>query len=209
MVSNVVSISESMPVRDHFNSTWLATVICCVGVVVTGLLFENSVFSLSIAAALCIALLSYGAFVCGSRITTAKLLFLNAGLLAIVFVLLRVILNHVAFHFPPVFWPWFHRIFRAWWLAECSAIILALIATGIAAIEVAGTLGGETTRKRFQRCIIAAASILVVVNIADFLRPVSCADCFFPYGLPFTLFTEGGFAGGGGIVWLGLVANAA
>jgi hypothetical protein len=89
------------------------------------------------------------------------------------------------------------------------AIILALLAAGILATEVAGNLGGETTRKRFQQCVIAAASILVVVNIANFLRPVWCADCFFPYGLPFTLFTEGGYAGGGGIVWLGLVADAA
>jgi hypothetical protein len=64
-------------------------------------------------------------------------------------------------------------------------------------------------RRRFQWCVIAAASILVLVNIASFLRPVWCADCFFPYGLPFTLFTEGGFAGGGGIVWRGLVADAA
>jgi hypothetical protein len=59
-----MSISESMTtatVRNHLNSTWLATAVCCVGVVVTGLSFENSVFSLSIAAALCIALLSYGA----------------------------------------------------------------------------------------------------------------------------------------------------
>jgi hypothetical protein len=195
--------------RDQFNRRWLATTVCCVGVVVTGLSLENSIFSLSIAAGLCIGLLAYGASVCSSRITTAKLLFLNAGLLAVIFVLLRVILNNVAFHFPPVFWPSLHRIFRVWWLSECSAIILALIAAGILAIEVAGNLGGERTRKRFQQCVIAAASILVVVNIANFLRPVWCADCFFPYGLPFTLFTEGGFAGGGGIVWLGLVADAA
>jgi hypothetical protein len=196
-------------VRDRFNSTWLATAACCVGVVVTGLSLENSVFSFSVAAALCIGLLFYGTSACGSRIRAAKLLLFNSGLLALIFVLLRVILNNVAFHFPPVFWPWFHRIFRAWWLSECSAIILALIAAGLVAIEVAGNIGGDATRKRFQRCVIEAASILVVVNIANFLRPVWCADCFFPYGLPFTLFTEGGFAGGGGIVWLGLVADAA
>jgi hypothetical protein len=94
-------------------------------------------------------------------------------------------------------------------LAERSAIILALIAAGLGAIEVAGNIGGDTTRKRFQRCVIAAVAILIVVNIANFLRPVGCSDCLFPYGLPFTLFTEDGFAGGGGIVWLGLVADAA
>ena len=196
-------------VRNHLNSTWLATAVCCVGVVVTGLSFENSVFSLSIAAALCIALLSYGAAAFGSRIEVAKLLLFSSGLLALIFVLFRVTLTKVGWHFPSVFWPWLHRIVRVWWLSECSAIILALIAVGLVAIEVAGKIGGDTTRRRFQWCVIAAASILVVVNIASFLRPVWCADCFFPYGLPFTLFTEGGFAGGGGIVWLGLVADAA
>ncbi len=196
-------------VRGHFNNTWLATAVCCVGVVITGLSFENSVFSLSIAAALCIGLLSYGVLKCGSRIKAAKLLLVNSGLLALIVVLLRVILNRVAFHFPPLFWPWFHRIFRVWWVSECSAIILALIAAALMAIEVAGNIGGDTTRMRFQWCVIAAALILVVVNIANFLRPVWCADCFFPYGLPFTFFTDGGFAGGGGFVWLGLVGDAA
>jgi len=195
--------------RGRFNRKWLATAACFLGVLATGLSLENSIFSLSVAAAMCISLSAYGASVCSSRITTAKLLLLNAGLFALIFVLLRVILNNVAFHFPPVFWPWLHRIFRVWWLSVCSAIMLALIAAGILAIEAAGRLGGETTRKRFQQCVITAASILVLVNIANFLRPVWCADCFFPYGLPFTLFTEGGFAGGGGIVWPGLVADAA
>jgi hypothetical protein len=105
---------------DQFNRKWMATTLCCVSLVVTGLSLENSIFSLSIAAALCIALLAYASSVCSSRIKTAKLLFLNAGLLAVIFVLLRVILNNVAFHFPPVFWPWLHRIFRAWWLSVCS-----------------------------------------------------------------------------------------
>jgi hypothetical protein len=196
-------------VRDRFKSTWLATAACCVGVVFTGLSLEKSAFSFSLAAALCIGLLFYGTSACGSRIRAAKLLLVNSGLLALIFVLLRVILNNVGFHFPPVFWPWFHRIVRAWWLSECSAIILALIAAGLVAIEVAGNIGGDTTRKRFQRCVMAAASILVVVNIANFLRLVWCADCFFPYGLPFTLFTEGGYAGGAGFVWTGLVADAA
>jgi hypothetical protein len=158
---------------------------------------------------LCIGLWFYGVLACDSHIRTAKLLFFNSGLLALIFVLLRVVLNNIALDFPPVFWPWLFRIFRAWWLSECSAIILALVAAGLVAIEVAGKIGGDTTRKRFQLCLIATATILVVANIANFLRPVWCADCFFPYGLPFTLFTEGGFAGGGGIVLLGLVADAA
>jgi hypothetical protein len=196
-------------VRGHFNSAWLATAVCCVGVVFIGLSFENSVFSLSIAAALCIALLSYGTTACSSRIEAAKVLLFNSGLLALIFLLLQLTLTKAGWHLAPVFWPWLHRIFRVWWLSECSAIILALIAVGLVAIEVAGKVGGDTTRRRFQWCVIAATSILVVVNIANLLRPVGCADCFFPYGLPFTFFTDGGFAGGGGFVWLGLVGDAA
>jgi hypothetical protein len=38
------------------------------------------------------------------------------------------------------------------------------------------------------------------MNLIHFLRPVNCWDCFFPYGLPFTFFHEGGFAGGGGLL---------
>src|SRR5579863_1425721 len=168
-----MSISESMTtvtVRDFFNSAWLATAVCCVGVVVTGLSFENFVFSLSIAAALCIGLLCYAASACGSRIEATKLLFFNSGLLALIFVLLRLTLT--AWRVPREFWPWLHRIFRVWWLSECSAIILALIGMGFVAIEVAGKIGGDATRKRFQWSISAAASVLVAANIVHFLRPV-------------------------------------
>ena len=196
-------------VSDHLKNTRLATAMYCVGVVVTGLSFENSVFSLSIAATLCVGLLFYETSVCGSRIRTAKLLLFNSGLLAVIFVLLRVTLNNVAWRLPLESYPWLHRIYRVWWLSECSAIMLALIGVGLVAIEVAGKIGDDATRKRFQRSIIAAAAVLVAVNIVHFLRPVWCYDCFFPYGLPFTLFTKGGYAGGAGFVWTGLVADAA
>lgn len=196
-------------VRGDLNSTWLATAVCCIGVVITGLSLENSVFSLSIAATLCIGLLFYAVSRCGSRTKAAELLLVGSGLLALIFVLSRVVLNNVVFHFSPVFWPWFHRMFRVWWVSECSAILLALMAAAVVAIEVAGNIAGDTIRMRFQWCVIAATSILVVINIAHFLRPVRCADCFFPYGLPFTFFTDGGFAGSGGFVWLGLVGDAA
>lgn len=189
--------------------TWQVTCIFCCVVVLLGLSFEHSILSFSIAAVLCIGLLLYGASTCVSRVKAAKLLFLNAAVLAVIVVLLRVVLNNVAFRFPPVFWPWAHRIFLVWWLSEYAAIILALIGAGLVAIEVAGNIAGDTARKRFQWCVITAASILIIVNIAHFGRPARCADCFFPYGLPFTLFTEGGFAGGGGVVWLGLIADAA
>src|SRR5436190_1063691 len=90
--------------RWHFNK-WLATAVCCGGVVLTGLSFENSAFSLFMVTALCVGLLWYGVSLCGSRMRAAKLLLINSGLLALIFVLLRVILNKVAFRFPAVFWP--------------------------------------------------------------------------------------------------------
>jgi hypothetical protein len=57
--------------------------------------------------------------------------------------------------------------------------------------------------------MLAGAAIFGVVNLSNFLRPVTCWDCFFPYGIPFTFFREGGFAGGGGIVWIGATGDAA
>jgi hypothetical protein len=52
-----------------------------------------------------------------------------------------------------------------------------------------------------------AGLVFVVVNTFHFLRRVSCYDCFFPYGVPFTFYRDGGFAGGGGLVLRGLAAD--
>ena len=196
--------------RD-INRTRLVTVICCLGVVITGLTLENSVLNFCVAAALCIGSLSYGSSVYGSRTRAAKLFLLNAALLALIFVLLRATLDYVALHFPVAFWQgyWLHRIYRVWWLSERSAIILALITAGLVTIEVASKVGGDAVRKKMQWSIIGTASLLVGVNIVHVFRPASCADCFFPYGLPFTLFREGGYQGGAGFIWTGLVADAA
>src|SRR5881394_527860 len=90
----------------HFKSGWLATAVCCGGVMVTGLSFETSLFSLSIAAALCVGLLCYGTSASGSRIKAAKLLLFNSGLLALIFVLLRVtpVAPLTVWRFRPEFW---------------------------------------------------------------------------------------------------------
>jgi len=182
--------------RGRLNGGWLATLVCCVGVVATGLSLESSIFGVSIAAALCIGLLSYGLSVCGSRIKTTRLILFNSALFTVVFVLLHVGLAIFWRHFPPEYWPWLHRIYRVWWLSECSAIILALIVVNLLAIEAVGSIGGVSTRRRFQWSVIASASVLGLANIANLLRTVDCADCFFPYGVPFAFFTEGGYAGG-------------
>jgi hypothetical protein len=48
---------------------------------------------------------------------------------------------------------------------------------------------------------------LVRLNYHQLSLGPGCDDCFFPYGEPLTFFREGGFAGGGGIVWTGLIGD--
>lgn len=69
----------------------------------------------------------------------------------------------------------------------------------------------RTFRSRRSLMMEIAIQQLAVVkrNIIHFLRPATCFDCFFPYGLPFTFYRDGGFAGGGGLVLRGLAADAA
>jgi hypothetical protein len=55
--------------------------------------------------------------------------------------------------------------------------------------------------------LLASAGLFALLNYFDFHRQIDCADCFFPYGKPFTFFREGGYAGGGGVVWTGLTAD--
>jgi hypothetical protein len=65
---------------------------------------------------------------------------------------------------------------------------------------------------RFSKYGIAFFAVTVlfaILHTRDSLRPVTCWDCFFPYGVPFTFYQEGGYAGGAGVVWKGLVADAA
>jgi len=195
-------------VFNHAKGAWLAVLVCCFGVVATGLSIESFAYSLSIAAIFCVGLLAYEVSVCRPRIGAAWLLFLNSALLVAIFVPLRVGLDKSFRHFP-LFSVWPHRIYRVWWLSECAAIIVALMALGVLAIEVVGSITGETSRKRFRWCLTVAASILVAVNVDSLLQPLWCVDCFFPYGVPFTFYTEGGYGGGGGFVWLGVLGDVA
>lgn len=182
--------------------------VCSIGVVIAGFL-ELREFSLLLAT-LCTGLILYEAAVCGTRLRAAKLLFLSSASLALAVLLFRETLRYGFFwHVPFRFWQWFPRVYSAMILSKVAAIILAFVAAGLALIETAGKIGGETIRKRFQWMVVGSASILLAINVPHFLRHVTCYDCFFPYGLPFTLFTEGGYGGGGGIVWSGLLADAA
>jgi hypothetical protein len=71
---------------------------------------------------------------------------------------------------------------------------------------VTGTMH-MTAARRYGIVFAAICLIFIAANIAHFLRPVTCWDCFFPYGVPFTLYQQGGEGGGAGISWRGLAKN--
>jgi hypothetical protein len=59
---------------------------------------------------------------------------------------------------------------------------------------------------RYAIGVVVSACLFGVVNYFHLTRHVTCFDCFFPYGLPFTFFRgggEGGYAGRGGFEWVG------
>ena len=55
--------------------------------------------------------------------------------------------------------------------------------------------------------IAASTSVFAIINYRHFHRLKNCADCFFPYGWPYTIYHDGGYAGGAGFVWTGVVAD--
>ena len=69
------------------------------------------------------------------------------------------------------------------------------------------TQRGLSRLERYGISFACSACILGIANNLQLWRPVSCYDCFFPHGLPFTFYHEGGFAGGEGFVWLGILGN--
>src|SRR5438270_760596 len=44
------------------------------------------------------------------------------------------------------------------------------------------------TSYRYSFAFAATGLVFVIINTAHFLRAANCDDCFFPYGLPFTLY---------------------
>ena len=60
---------------------------------------------------------------------------------------------------------------------------------------------------RYGVSLSMGVCLFVAINYKNFFRPHICSDCFFPYGLPFTFFREGGFGDGGGIVWGGVMGD--
>jgi len=61
--------------------------------------------------------------------------------------------------------------------------------------------------QRYAITLLASACALGIANRIYDLRAPTCFDCFAPHGVPFTYFHEGGFAGGAGFVWSGVVGD--
>jgi hypothetical protein len=55
--------------------------------------------------------------------------------------------------------------------------------------------------------VLLSVCIFGIINYRHFHRVQQCDDCSFPYGLPFTIYHEGGYAGGAGFNWPGLVGD--
>ncbi len=89
----------------------------------------------------------------------------------------------------------------------------AVILAPFAALTILHWAIYRTSRAaRFRSLAIGfslSACLFAVLNWFNALRPVTCYDCFFRYGIPFTFYRDGGFAGGGGIVWAGLFGDIA
>jgi hypothetical protein len=61
--------------------------------------------------------------------------------------------------------------------------------------------------RRYLFSVVAATLVWACANLAHYYPRVTCWDCFWPYGLPFTFYRQGGFAGGGGWVWSGVLGD--
>ncbi|SPE28508.1 hypothetical protein SBA2_40065 [Acidobacteriia bacterium SbA2] len=67
-----------------------------------------------------------------------------------------------------------------------------------------------TSTLRYGLGISVAVCVFGIANYFNLSRHVTCHDCFFQYGVPFTFFREGGeggYAGIGGIAWSGVAGN--
>jgi uncharacterized membrane protein len=65
---------------------------------------------------------------------------------------------------------------------------------------------------RYKAYLIASVPVFAAFTAANYYSYLKmgngfCDDCSIGFGFPFVLWREGGFAGGGGIFWIGLVAN--
>jgi putative flippase GtrA len=104
-----------------------------------------------------------------------------------------------------------------WLVASLSAAVEGGMCCGFAAVAwwTFNWDAGEAVRhpqrlaaKRYWTALIVSACLVGIANVVHSMRPVPCADCFWPHGIPFTFYHEGGFAGGEAFVWRGIIGDA-
>jgi hypothetical protein len=64
-----------------------------------------------------------------------------------------------------------------------------------------------TKKGKYTLGFAVRASRLCTVNYANRMRPISCDDCYYDYGLPFAFLREGGFEHGRYILWPRLLGD--
>ena len=61
--------------------------------------------------------------------------------------------------------------------------------------------------QRYVVSLLFSGWLLGVANKIAFERPPTCFDCFEPFGVPWHFYHEGGFAGGAGFIWHGVIGD--
>ena len=158
---------------------------------------------------LLIALL-YLSYAHRSRREAIRFLCAEFTLVLAVIVLLRTV-HRLFVHLPfnAVTGWWFAHVSNGWDGIWFLAIVFATFGVGLILIEVVGRISTAEKQLHFQWSLLAVAAVMATLNLREFYRGPLCYDCFFPYGFPLTLFRDGSFGGGGGIVWAGLLADLA
>jgi len=71
------------------------------------------------------------------------------------------------------------------------------------------TIGFERAAMMRLRFLLSAMVLTVFFKIMSERTAPQFADCFGRYGFPFAYYNEGGFAGGAGVIWTGLLGDFA
>ena len=116
-------------------------------------------------------------------------------------------------------WSVFHVFHIASGDATLFALALSLKAASEAAVDaglaaiawwayvvLTREVAKQRRAERYSICLLLVTCGLGIANNSYFWRS-RCSDCFAPHGIPFTFFHEGGFAGGEGFVWTGVLEN--
>jgi hypothetical protein len=70
------------------------------------------------------------------------------------------------------------------------------------------TSSERTARMRLRFFLSAMVLVVLLKIISEEARP-KCWDCSAHYGFPFAYYGDGGFAGGAGVIWPGLLGDFA